>query len=112
MPGLRALASSLAAGGIVFVVVGFWMRWPLFLAVAAGALFLVAALMTIGSFADDGSAADAAWTEASADLPRGRPFEREVANEHPDAEAGTSVVDGSAGVRDDGADSPAPGAGA
>ncbi|MGZ6339329.1 MAG: hypothetical protein ACXWNG_03075 [Candidatus Limnocylindrales bacterium] len=71
MPGLRALGSSLLAGAIVLAVVAFWMRWPIFLAVAMGALFLVATLMVASSFADDGIAADAAWQAASSDLSRG-----------------------------------------
>lgn len=70
MPGLRALGSSLLAGAIVLTVVAFWMRWPIFLAVAMGALFLVATLMVASSFADDGIAADAAWQAASRDLSR------------------------------------------
>ncbi len=70
-PGLRAFGSASLGGIFIFGVVAFWMHWPLFLAVAIGAVFLVAGLLVAGTLADDGRAAEAAWRAASADLPRG-----------------------------------------
>lgn len=75
MPTLAYVAGSLAAGLTVTLVFLFWIGWPGFLAVGAGALFGVAFLVVATALGDDPRAADEAWRRHTTDLvgARGRP---------------------------------------
>ena len=68
MPRLRALIASVAGGLLVFAVIGFWLRWPMYLSVTLAALLGVVFLMMAAALDDEGAAADLAWRAAAADL--------------------------------------------
>ena len=89
MPTLAYVAGSLAVGLTVTLLFLFWIGWPGFLAVGAGALFGVAFLVVATALGDDPRAADEAWRRHAADLvARGRPgTDRDSA----DASASTSA---------------------
>ena len=65
---MRAVALAVAVGLGVGLYVQLWLRWPTFLAVAAGALMAIVLLMIAASLDDDPAKADAAWREAAPDL--------------------------------------------
>jgi hypothetical protein len=68
VPTLGHIAGSLAAALAVTLAFLFWISWPGFLAVGAGAVFGVAFLVVATSLGDDPRAADEAWRRHAADL--------------------------------------------
>lgn len=68
MPSRANVLGSVLAGIAVFLLFTLWIRWPGFLAVAAGAIFAVAFLIVATALGDDPRAADEAWRAAAPDL--------------------------------------------
>ena len=68
MPSRSNVLGSLVAAVAVFLLFSLWIRWPGFLAFAAGAIFGVAFLIVATSLGDDPRAADEAWRAAAPDL--------------------------------------------
>ncbi len=68
MPRLRPLLAGAVGGGLVFAVLAFWLRWPMFLSVAVAAVLGVLFLTMAAALSEEAQAADAAWRSAAADL--------------------------------------------
>jgi hypothetical protein len=68
MPSRANVLGSIAAAVAVFLLFGFWLHWPGFIAFGAGAIFGVAFLIVATSLGDDPRAADEAWRAAAPDL--------------------------------------------
>ncbi len=68
MPRLRALVASIIGGVLVFVALGVWLVWPMFLSVIIAALAGVGYLMLAAALGEDDESVDEAWRVASAEL--------------------------------------------
>ncbi len=68
MPSRANVFGSGLAALAVFLLFTFWINWPGFLALAAGAIFGVAFLIVATSLGEDPRAADEAWRAATPDL--------------------------------------------
>jgi hypothetical protein len=100
VPSLGHIAGGLAAALTVTLLFLFWIGWPGFLAVGAGAVFGVAFLVVANSLGVDPRAADEAWRHHAADLigARGGAGENHQPASSP---AATSAPDGASdGVAD------------
>jgi hypothetical protein len=70
MPGIRAVIVAAVSGLLPTLYFWLWFHWPVFLAVATGAVVAIVMLMVIASIGPDPAAEDAAWREAAPDLVR------------------------------------------
>jgi hypothetical protein len=70
MPGARTLLVAIGVGLAAAIYVELWIRWPLFLAVALGAVMAILLLMVASSLGEDPADADAAWRAAAPELVR------------------------------------------
>jgi hypothetical protein len=73
VPSLGHIAGSLAVALTVTLLFLFWIGWPGFLAVGAGAIFGTAFLVVATSLGVDPRAADEAWRQRAGDLTGARP---------------------------------------
>jgi hypothetical protein len=70
MRGFRALSIAIVAGLLPLLYFWLWFKWPMFLAVAVGAIVAVVMLMVIASIGSNPADEEAAWREAAPDLVR------------------------------------------
>jgi hypothetical protein len=74
---MRAVAGAILSGIGVLLVFSLWLRYPIQLSIAIGAIFIVMFLMVAAAIGAKPEKADAAWRVAAADLV-GRPPDNDL----------------------------------